>query len=53
MSLNKEDIKAVVFYRKEKAHATLREAEDMIETKHWNLVYNGCIMHVSIWHLLC
>lgn len=37
MSLNKEDIKAVVFYRKEKAYATLREAEDMIETKHWNL----------------
>ena len=37
MSLNEEDIKAVVFYRKEKAYATLREAEDMIETKHWNL----------------
>ena len=27
MSLSEEDIKAVVFYRKEKAHATLREAE--------------------------
>ena len=37
MSLSEEDIKAVVFYRKEKAHATLREAEDMIVTKHWNL----------------
>ena len=33
MSLNEEDIKAVVFYRKEKAYATLREAEDMIEKK--------------------
>ena len=31
MSLNEEDIKAVVFYRKEKAYATLREAEDMID----------------------
>ena len=31
LSLNEEDIKAVVFYRKEKAYATLREAEDMID----------------------
>ena len=38
MSLSEEDIKAVVFYRKEKAYATLREAEDMIAIKHWNLV---------------
>ena len=33
MSLNEEDIKAVVFYRKEKAYATLREAEDMIDKR--------------------
>ena len=51
MSLNEEDIKAVVFYRKEKAHATLREAEDMIETKHWNLaiqrMYYACFYMAS------
>ena len=37
MSMNAEDVKAIVVYRKEKAYATLREAEDMIETEHWNL----------------
>lgn len=51
MSLNEEDIKAVVFYRKEKAYATLREAEDMIETKHWNLaiqrMYYACFYMAS------
>ena len=30
MSLNEEDIKAVVFYRKGKAYATLREVEDRL-----------------------
>ena len=51
MSLSEEDIKAVVFYRKEKAHATLREAEDMIVTKHWNLamqrMYYACFYMAS------
>lgn len=49
MSLSEEDIKAVVFYRKEKAYATLREAEDMIVTKHWNLamqrMYYACFLY--------
>ena len=55
MSLSEEDIKAVVFYRKEKAHATLREAEDMIVTKHWNLAMQrmSMIMLVFIWLQLC
>lgn len=44
MSLSEEDIKAVVFYRKEKAYATLREAEDMIATKHWNLAMQLLIL---------
>ena len=51
MSLSEEDIKAVVFYRKKKAHATLREAEDMIVTKHWNLamkrMYYACFYMAS------
>lgn len=37
MSMNTNDIEAVVFYRKQKSRATLKEAEDMIETAHWNL----------------
>lgn len=49
MSLNEEDIKAVVFYRKGKAYATLREVEDMVDTKHWNLViqrmYYACYLY--------
>ena len=62
MSLSEEDIKAVVFYRKEKAYATLREAEDMIAIKHWNLAMqrmyyvlrcNACIMLVFIWLRHC
>ena len=51
MSLSEEDIKAVVFYRKEKAYATLREAEDMIAIKHWNLamqrMYYACFYMAS------
>ena len=56
MSLSEEDIKAVVFYRKEKAYATLREAEDMIAIKHWNLAMQRmyyCIMLVFIWLRHC
>lgn len=37
MSLAKEEIEAVVAYCKEKAYNTLKETEDMIDTKHWNL----------------
>lgn len=37
MSMSTNDIEAVVFYRKQKSRATLKEAEDMIETAHWNL----------------
>lgn len=37
MSMNTNDIEAVVFYRKQKSRATLKEAENMIETAHWNL----------------
>lgn len=51
MSLNEEDIKAVVFYRKGKAYATLREVEDMVDTKHWNLaiqrMYYACFYMAS------
>lgn len=51
MSLAKEEIEAVVAYRKEKAYNTLREAEDMIDTKHWNLaiqrLYYACFYMAS------
>lgn len=51
MSLSKEDIKAVVAYRKVKSYATLREEEDMIATKHWNLavqrMYYACFYMAS------
>ncbi len=51
MSMNAEDIKAVVLYRKEKAYATLQEAEDMVATAHWNLamqrMYYACFYMAS------
>ena len=51
MSLSKEDIKAVVAYRKVKSYATLWEAEDMIATEHWNLavqrMYYACFYMAS------
>lgn len=51
MSLSTEDITAVVAYRKEKAHATLWEVEDMIATEHWNLavqrMYYACFYMAS------
>ena len=34
MSLNEEEIQAVVAYRMEKSYVTLDEAKDMIATKH-------------------
>ena len=36
MSMSPEDIEAIVFYRRQKAYATLQEAEEMIQTAHWN-----------------
>lgn len=51
MSMNAEDLKAVVVYRKEKAYTTLKEAEDMIATEHWNLamqrMYYACFYMAS------
>ena len=51
MSLAKEEIEAVVAYRKEKAYNTLKEAEDIIDTKHWNLaiqrLYYACFYMAS------
>ena len=35
--MNINDIEAIVFYRRQKSLATLKEAEDMIQTSHWNL----------------
>lgn len=37
MTMNADDIEAVVFYRKQKAHTTFKEAEEMIALSHWNL----------------
>ena len=37
MSMNMDDIEAIVFYRKQKSRSTLKEAEDMIDSSHWNL----------------
>ena len=37
MSMNMDDIEAIVFYRKQKSRTTLKEAEDMIDSSHWNL----------------
>jgi len=37
MTMNADDIEAVVFYRKQKAYSTFKEAEEMIVTAHWNL----------------
>lgn len=51
MSFGSEDMQAVVAYRKEKAYATLKEAEDMIATEHWNLaiqrMYYACFYMAS------
>ena len=52
MSMNMDDIEAIVFYRKQKSRTTLKEAEDMIDSSHWNLAIQRCIMHHFIWHLL-
>jgi uncharacterized protein (UPF0332 family) len=37
MTLNADDITAIVYYRRQKSHATLKEAEEMITYSHWNL----------------
>lgn len=51
MSLSGDDRMAIVAYRKEKAYVTLKEAEDMIDTAHWNLaiqrLYYACFYMAS------
>lgn len=51
MSINKDDAIAIITYRTEKAYTTLREAEDMIMTCHWNLaiqrLYYACFYMAS------
>lgn len=51
MSLGTEDIQAAVAYRKEKAYATMKEAEDMVATEYWNLaiqrMYYACFYMAS------
>ena len=51
MSLTGDDRMAIVAYRKEKAYVTLKEAEDMIDTAHWNLaiqrLYYACFYMAS------
>lgn len=51
MSLSGDDRMAIVAYRKEKAYVTLKEAEDMIDTAHWNLaiqrLYYACFYMTS------
>jgi uncharacterized protein (UPF0332 family) len=37
MTLSTDDITAIVFYREQKSLATLKEAEEMIASSHWNL----------------
>lgn len=49
MTMNADDIEAVVFYRKQKAYSTFKEAEEMIATAHWNLaiqrLYYACFLY--------
>lgn len=51
MSLSGDDRMDIVAYRKEKAYVTLKEAEDMIDTAHWNLaiqrLYYACFYMAS------
>ena len=51
MSMSKDDIKAIVAYRIEKAYAAMQEAEDMIASQHWNLamqrMYYACFYMAS------
>lgn len=52
MTMNADDIEAAVFYRKQKAHTTFKEAEEMIALSHWNLAFSGFIMLLFIWRQL-
>lgn len=49
--LDPDDLNAIVAYRKEKAYATVKEAEDMIASGHWNLamqrMYYACFYAAS------
>ncbi len=37
MTMNPEDIEAVIFYRKQKSYATLKEVDDLVKDAHWTL----------------
>lgn len=50
--MNMDDIEAIVFYRKQKSRTTLKEAEDMIDSSHWNLAIQRLYYASFIWHLL-
>ena len=49
MSMNMDDIEAIVFYRKQKSRTTLKEAEDMIDSSHWNLAIQR--LYLSLIHI--
>lgn len=38
MTLNAEDIEGIIFYRRQKSYAALKEADDLIKDSHWNLI---------------
>lgn len=37
MTLSTEEISAIIFYRKQRSYAALKEADDAIKDAHWNL----------------
>jgi uncharacterized protein (UPF0332 family) len=37
MTLSADDLASIVYYRRQRAHATLQEADEMIASSHWNL----------------
>ena len=49
MTLSAEEIRAVVFYRKERAWATLQEAEDALRDSHWNLAVQR--MYYAVYYM--
>ena len=49
MTLSAEEIRAVVFYRKKRAWATLQEAEDALRDSHWNLAVQR--MYYAVYYM--
>lgn len=49
MILGAEEIQAVVFYRKERAWSTLKEAEDALKGAHWNLAVQR--MYYAVYYM--